>query len=287
MSEKGYARLATGLFAAAVLWVFAHVEFGWPSGDEGWYLYAARELLRRHTPDWVINCAAYTKVDQAESEPEQARAINATAVRHLAQACLDEYARLLHLSTDYVFDGAGAEPYLPVDEPNPQNVYGRTKLEGEQAVRELLETDAAIVRTAWLYGPHGANFVASVLRQIDAGQPLQVVNDQFGAPTYTAHLAAGLRAAVENDLRGAHHATNSGDGSWFDVAAAICELIGRPDHPLAATTSDRLSRPAKRPANSRLDTFSFEAATGFVMPPWRDGLRDYLRRIKRLAGSAA
>jgi dTDP-4-dehydrorhamnose reductase len=244
---------------------------------------ATRELLRRAEPDWVINCAAYTKVDQAEAEPDQAFAANVTAVRNLALACKDEYSLLLHLSTDYVFDGALSEPYLPVDEPNPQNVYGRTKLQGEQTVRDIFGEDAAVIRTAWLYGPHSPNFVESILRQIDAARPLSVVNDQIGSPTYTAHLAAALRAAVESDLRGTHHVTNGGCCSWFDFAAAICELIGRRDYPLAPISSAQIDRPARRPANSRLDMFSFEAATGFVMPPWRDGLSAYLQRTGRLA----
>ncbi len=243
---------------------------------------ATRDLLRRVMPDWVINCAAYTKVDQAESEPDQAQAINVTATRNLAQACVEEFAALCHLSTDYVFDGTSEEPYLPVDPANPQSVYGRTKYAGEQVVRELLGADAMIVRTAWLYGPHGPNFVEAILRQVDANQPLRVVVDQIGSPTYTADLALGLRLAVESDVRGTHHITNSGSCSWFEFAAAICELVGRPDYPLTPLNTDQLNRPARRPANSRLDTFSFEAATGHVLPAWRDGLAAYLRRTKRL-----
>jgi dTDP-4-dehydrorhamnose reductase len=147
---------------------------------------------------------------------------------------------------------------------------------------------AAVLRTAWLFGPNGPNFVAAILRQIDAGKPLEVVDDQRGAPTYTGHLALAICAAIEKELRGIHHATGGGECTWFEFARAICELIGRSDWPLSPIKTADAPRPAPRPANSRLDGSSFLAATGFVMPPWRDGLIEHLRRVGRLAaGSAA
>jgi dTDP-4-dehydrorhamnose reductase len=242
----------------------------------------APRLLATHRPDWVVNCAAYTAVDSAEDEPEKAAAANATAVRCLAEACAAAGVRLLHISTDYVFDGRKAEPYLPADPTGPVSAYGRTKLAGERAA--LAAGGAtAILRTAWLHGPHGPNFVAAILRQLDAGRPLRVVDDQVGAPTYTAHFAQAVAAAIAADLRGVHHATAGGACTWFGLAHAICELTGRRGHPLTPISSDELARPAPRPANSRLDMTSFVAATGFVMPPWRDGLAAHLARLGRLA----
>jgi len=243
---------------------------------------AVDACLKEIAPAWVINCAAYTAVDKAENEPELAQRINADAPRHLARTCRALGARLLHLSTDYVFDGTKGAPYRPDDPPQPLGVYGRSKYAGEQAVREELNDDAAIVRTAWLYGPHGHNFVKAILRQVDAGKPLRVVDDQRGAPTYTAHLAQALVAAIEHDLRGTHHATNADWCTWCDFARAICELSGHADWEIAPLSAAQLGRPAPRPAESRLDTSSLIAVTGFTPPPWREGLIAYLDREGRL-----
>ncbi|NLH50524.1 MAG: dTDP-4-dehydrorhamnose reductase [Myxococcales bacterium] len=238
--------------------------------------------LDRLGPAWVVNCAAYTAVDRAESEPEKAAAINETAARVLAAACAARQIRLLHLSTDYVFDGRNPAPYPPDAPANPLSVYGRTKRGGETAVLAAMP-QATILRTAWLYGPHGPNFVAAILRQLDAGQPLRVVADQVGSPTYTVHLAAAIRAVVEHDATGIHHATNAGFCSWREFARAIAEETGRPDTPIEPLTTAQLNRPAPRPANSRLDTSSLTRATGYSFPDWRAGLREYLRRVGRLA----
>jgi dTDP-4-dehydrorhamnose reductase len=238
----------------------------------------AARLLDAHAPNWVINCAAYTAVDKAEAEPQTAAAINIEAARRLAEACARREARLLQVSTDYVFDGTKDTPYRPDDATNPLSVYGRTKRDGELAVLAALGERATIIRTAWLFGPHGQNFVGSILRQIAAGQPLRVVNDQQGSPTYTVHLAEALLAAVEHDLRGVHHAVNGGTCTWFEFARAICRAVGQPDHPLTAITTADLDRPARRPANSRLDVTSFATATGHALPHWRDALAAYLLR---------
>jgi dTDP-4-dehydrorhamnose reductase len=242
---------------------------------------AVNVALSRIRPDWVVNCAAYTAVDRAETEPEKAAAVNEIAARWVAEACAALQIRLLHLSTDYVFDGLKTEPYRPGDPTNPLGVYGRTKLAGELAVLAALP-QATILRTAWLYGPHGPNFVAAILRQLDANQPLRVVADQFGAPTYTVHLAEAIRAAVDRGATGIHHATGAGACGWFEFAKTICTLAGRPDYPVEPITTAELDRPAPRPANSRLDCSSLAAATGYTFPEWQDGLRAYLARIGRL-----
>lgn len=244
---------------------------------------ATLACLDEIAPAWVINCAAYTAVDKAESEPDLALRVNADAPRNLARACRRIEARLLHLSTDYVFDGAKRAPYFPDDPPHPLGVYGQSKYAGEQALREELGDDAVVVRTAWLYGPHGQNFVKAILRQVDAGKPLRVIDDQCGAPTYTGHLAQALVAAVEHDLRGTHHATNAGSCSWFAFARAICELSGHRGWEIAPLAGDELTLPAPRPADSRLDTASLIAAVHYTMPPWREGLIAYLEREGRLA----
>lgn len=242
---------------------------------------AAVRLVEESRPDWVVNCAAYTAVDKAESEPESARRINVEAVGHLALACRQSDARLLHISTDYVFDGSLERPYRTDDEPSPLGVYGRTKYEGEQALRHVLGDLATVARTAWLYGPQGSNFVEAIRRQIDAGKPLRVVGDQVGAPTYTAHLAGGLLALLENNARGTFHITNGGHCTWFEFARAICEFTGHPDYPLSPMSSAELNRPAPRPANSRLDLGDFEKVTGTKMPTWQEGLRAYLKRPRK------
>ncbi|HPQ68184.1 MAG TPA: dTDP-4-dehydrorhamnose reductase [bacterium] len=239
---------------------------------------AVDACLQEIAPVWVINCAAYTAVDKAESEPELAQRINGDAPGNLARACRAHGARLLHLSTDYVFDGTKDAPYLPDDPPRPLGAYGRSKFAGEQAVRAELGDDAAIVRTAWLYGPHGHNFVKAIMRQVEAGKPLRVVDDQYGAPTYTGHLAQALIAAIEHDLRGTHHATNAGWCTWCDFARAICDLSGHVDWEIAPLTAAQLALPAPRPTNSRLDTSSMAAATGHTPPPWHEGLIAYLVR---------
>jgi dTDP-4-dehydrorhamnose reductase len=240
-------------------------------------------FIDRERPDWVLNCAAYTAVDKAEQQPGLAQAVNEIGAKNLAEACALVEARLLHVSTDYVFPGDKDGAYAPDDPVGPLGVYGKTKLAGEQAAVAELGADATIIRTAWLHGPAGPSFVAAILRQIDAGRPLRVVSDQVGSPTYTGHLALALAAAIDTDLRGVHHAVGGGWCNWFDFAAEICRLVGRPDVPLTAISAAELDRPAPRPANSRLDTSSFAAATGFVMPPWQDGLREHLAHLGRLA----
>ena len=178
------------------------------------------DRVRRLQPDWVINCAAYTQVDRAESEVEQAFVINRDSVAQLAGAVAGYGGNLLQVSTDFVFDGEQSRPYREEDDARPLGVYGRSKWEGEQAVRAVLP-EAIILRTAWVYGVHGHNFVKTILRVASEGKPLRVVDDQVGSPTWARDIAGAIRALVQHRARGTYHYTNAGSTSWHGFATAI------------------------------------------------------------------
>lgn len=229
--------------------------------------------------DVVLNCAAYTAVDRAESEPEAAFAGNETGPARLAAACAAVGARLIHLSTDYVFPGTGENPYETTDPPGPATVYGRSKLAGEQAVRALCP-DAVIVRTAWVYSGLGADFVATMLRLERERETVTVVDDQIGSPTYAADLAAGLlELATRPDAPRLLHATNSGQASWFDLARAVFEEIGADPERVRPCTSAEFPRPAPRPAYSVLSTRSWRRAGLSPLRPWRGAVEAALARL--------
>lgn len=236
---------------------------------------AIRAALLRERPKWVINCAAYTKVDACEENEELATKVNGLAPGYLADVCADLGIRLLHISTDYVFAGDKASPYREDDPPAPINAYGRSKLKGEQAVMARME-DYIIVRTQWLFGLKGPNFVATILSLARERDHLDVVNDQFGSPTYTRDLAKAVRLLIENDARGIFHVCNRGKASWFDLAKKAVELAGlsTPVHPV---TTAHFPRPAKRPANSVLSTMKFAETTGKLLPIWPAALQEYLQ----------
>jgi len=225
--------------------------------------------------DVIVNCAAYTKVDQAESEESLANAINGSAVELLAHAANENDALLVQISTDFVFDGAKRSPYEVNDETNPLSVYGRSKLLGEHAASHARKH--AIVRTSWLFGTHGSNFVEAIRNQIRKGtDPLRVVTDQRGRPTYTPHLAEAIvRIANNPDARGVVHYADADECSWFDFASAIVEEL-QSGTTMKAVTTDEFPRPATRPAYSVLSTERYERLTGVRPAPWREGLREYL-----------
>ncbi len=238
---------------------------------------ALTEVLR--PADVVLNCAAYTAVDRAESEPEAAFAGNETGPARLASACAAVGARLIHLSTDYVFPGSGETPYETTDPTGPTTVYGRSKLAGEQAVRELCP-DAVIVRTAWVYRGLGTDFVATMLRLERERETVTVVDDQIGSPTYAADLAAGLlELAARPDAPRLLHATNSGQASWFDLARAVFEGIGADPRRVRPCTSAEFPRPAPRPAYSVLSTRSWQQGGLTPLRPWRHALAAALARL--------
>lgn len=238
---------------------------------------AVRNAVRRAKPDVIVNCAAYTKVDDAEAHEHLATAINGSAVEFLADAANDVGALLLQISTDFVFDGAKRTPYEVNDATAPLSAYGRSKLIGEQAAASAQKH--IILRTAWLFGVYGPNFVEAMRNQVRKGtNPLRVVNDQRGRPTYTPHLAdaivrLGQRANDDENARGIIHYADEPECTWFDFARAI---VGD-----AATvnpiTSSEFPRPAIRPAYSVLSTERYERITGLKPESWEDGLREYLQ----------
>lgn len=231
-------------------------------------------------PEAVINCAAYTKVDLAEGDGrEKAFAVNGSAVRHVAAAASAAGARLLHVSTDYVFDGKAREPYREDAPTHPLSVYGQSKLLGE---KEALAYDRAlVVRTSWLFGPGGPNFVATMVRLIDEGKlPLKVVHDQEGCPTYTPYLAEALLDLASRGLTGVVHYRNRERVSWCDFAEAIARLWSGAAEVVPVTTKD-FPRPAPRPAYSVLDVSRFEEAVGRRVEAWEAGLADYLSGMRR------
>jgi dTDP-4-dehydrorhamnose reductase len=224
--------------------------------------------------DAVINCAAYTDVDGAEADEDAADAGNAAAPGNLASACWAGSARLVHVSTDYVFAGDRAPdgaPWLESDPTGPLGGYGRSKLRGEQAVAEACD-DHAIVRTAWLFGPHGKNFVATILGLAGERDRIEVVCDQVGSPTYSGHLAPALVAMAGRPERGIFHGAGAGSCSWHILATEAVTQAGITCD-VVAVTSDRFPRPAPRPAFSVLGS---ERDDPIVLPDWREGVRAYL-----------
>jgi dTDP-4-dehydrorhamnose reductase len=233
-------------------------------------------LLDAVRPDAVINCAAWTRVDAAEAEEEAARRVNADGPRVLAQACQERGLLLSHLSTDYVFDGTATRPIDESSAPHPQSAYGRTKLAGEEAVRAVLPRHQ-VVRTAWLYGQDGPNFVLTMLRLARERGALRVVDDQWGSPTWTGHLAPALVRLLERGVPGTYHLTGSGSTTWHGFAEVIVAEAGLavPVEPLPTA---EFPTPAPRPAYSVLDNRAWRDLGEPPLPDWREGLRAYLRR---------
>ncbi|HEX8170107.1 MAG TPA: dTDP-4-dehydrorhamnose reductase [Thermoanaerobaculia bacterium] len=232
-------------------------------------------VLAEHAPSVVVNCAAYTKVDLAESEEAAACAANGSAVELLARACDASGALLVQLSTDFVFDGSKRTPYEPEDATHPLSAYGRSKLLGEVAAAHAREH--LIVRTSWLFGTRGPNFVEAIRNQVRKGtDPLRVVEDQRGRPTYTPHLARAIVRLVAANARGIVHYADEEECSWYDFARAIVEESGASTR-VKPVSTEEFPRPAKRPAYSVLSTARYEELTGAAPGRWRDGLREYLR----------
>lgn len=230
--------------------------------------------FRDTRPDAVANCAAFTRVDDCETDP-RAEAVNAFAVDLLARECLLRSVALVHVSTDFVFDGRKGAPYTEDDETGPLSAYGRTKREGELAA--LRSPGALVVRSSWLFGRGGWNFVEAILKQVEEGRrKLAVVSDQRGRPTATPDLAEAIVALMQAGAAGIFHFANRGEASWHEFARAILDLSGRSDVPVAAIDSSTLARPAARPAYSVLDTTRYERRTGARIRPWRDALAEYL-----------
>jgi dTDP-4-dehydrorhamnose reductase len=234
-----------------------------------------RAAIDSVSPDVVVNCAGYTDVDGAETERELAFAINATGAGNVASGAAAAGARVLQIGTDYVFDGSKKEPYLEADEPAPLNVYGETKLAGEREVAKAT-ADHLIVRTSWLYGSAGRNFVETILSLAEREDTLRVVVDQVGTPTFARDLAVILKELAASGATGVVNATNSGSCSWFGFARAILELAGRDGVSVLPVASSAFPRPARRPTNSLLDLGRLVSLVGWEPRPWREALTEYI-----------
>lgn len=236
-------------------------------------------------PDWIINAAAYTAVDKAEEERDTADRINHTAVKEIAGLCRQNNMRLIQISTDFVFNGKAHRPYLPQDTPDPISIYGKTKLKGEQAVLEILKDDAAIIRTAWLYSSHGANFVKSMLNFFETKPELNIIDEQIGTPTWANSLAHAIWTAMDKNLTGIHHFTDAGIASWYDFATAIQEealslnLIPK-EIPINPIPASQYPTPAERPFYSVLDKTSLWQTLDLKPVHWRKQLRSMLKELK-------
>jgi dTDP-4-dehydrorhamnose reductase len=238
-------------------------------------------------PDWLINCAAWTQVDQAETEPEAAFVVNRDSPGRLAGAVAHQGGSMLQVSTDFVFDGRQDRPYREDDNPNPIGVYGRSKLAGEQAVLAALP-GATLLRTAWVYGVHGHNFVKTIIRAAQAGKPLRVVDDQVGSPTWARDIAAAITMLIGKQAHGLYHYTSAGSTSWHGFATAILEEAARAGFELTTATVEPIPTaawptPATRPAYSVLDTHKIREHLDTPIPDWRDSLKSMLGELHACA----
>jgi dTDP-4-dehydrorhamnose reductase len=235
-----------------------------------------RGVMASYRPTIVFNCAAFTKVDLCETDP-RAQAVNADAVAVIAASCAKSGARLVHVSTDFVFDGEKGSPYVEEDRTNPLSAYGRTKQAGED--RALEAPGALVVRSSWLFGNRGPNFVEAMLKQAEEGKKtVRVVSDQVGRPTATTDLAEALLALADARISGIVHYANAGEVSWHEFAREIYRQAGRVDVAVEAITGADLARPAIRPIYSVLSTEKFESVTGRVPRDFREPLAEYLAR---------
>ncbi len=242
---------------------------------------ATRRAVAAVRPSAVVNCAAYAAVDDCETNPERAFAVNEAAVRNLAVACAEVGAHLVHVSTDYVFDGELDRAYREDDSPNPQSVYGRSKLAGELAARDVLGDAATVVRTSWVCGEHGSNMVKLVRRLAPTETPMAFVDDQRGKPTFTSDLAPALVQLAEERHGGVFHLTNDGAVSWYEFVGDILEASGYDRarvSPIATADLDP-PRPAPRPANSELSNDRWSAVGHRLLRHYREPLTELVRRL--------
>lgn len=245
----------------------------------------ARDAIATAKADWVVNCAAYTAVDKAESDSATAFAVNRDAARAVAEAVASYGGRLLHVSTDFIFDGTQSHPYREDDVANPLGMYAQSKWAGEQAVRELMP-QALILRTAWVHGAHGNNFVKTMLRLAAEREELRVVDDQIGSPSWTGDIADALIALIQQDAQGCYHFTNEGVASWYDFAVAILDEARALGFPIQARRvtpipTSGYPTPARRPAYSVLDKQKIRAVLERPIPHWRVALVSMLRELQR------
>jgi dTDP-4-dehydrorhamnose reductase len=244
-------------------------------------------------PNIVIHAAAWTDVDGCESEKDKAYLVNATGAENVALACKSSGAALVYISTDFVFDGKSGSPYKETDKTAPLSIYGDSKLKGEESIRKILKNHF-ILRTSWLYGKNGKNFVDTITAKASTEKMLKVVDDQAGSPTYTKDLAKAVHALLDKVVSsksyvvgcGTYHVSNAGKVSWFEYANTIVKLVGLKTK-VVPISSEELNRPARRPEMSVLDNSKFTKLTGFKMRSWKAALKEYLQEEKKLEGVKA
>ncbi len=257
----------------------SHVVFGLKSSEcDIAFAEDCRRAIARYSPDVVINAAAYTDVDGCETDKDRCFAVNAEGVKNIASACRERGIKVVHFSTDYIFDGTKNAPYCEEDDPSPINVYGSSKLEGERFLKDT-STNWLLIRTSWLYGLHGRNFVKTIIDRSSAVESLDVVDDQIGSPTYDVDLARAAKILLEAGKTGVFHFANRGQCSWYEFASKILQLAGKANVQIRAISSKNLHRAALRPAWSVLDTTKYVQETNETVRYWDSALRDYLALI--------
>jgi dTDP-4-dehydrorhamnose reductase len=240
---------------------------------------ACEGLISETKPDIVINAAAYTDVDGCETNREKCFSVNAEGVKNIALACGDRGIKVVHFSTDYVFDGKKGTPYVEDDTCNPINVYGQSKLAGEQYLQQFSK-DFLLIRSAWLYGKNGKNFVKTIVDKARINKQLEVVDDQVGSPTFTWDLAGAVQLLIEGKYSGTFHVTNRGKCSWYEFAKRILKSACIDDVTVKPIKSNVLARPANRPHFSVLSCRKFIESTGKTMRYWQVALDDYIRKME-------
>jgi dTDP-4-dehydrorhamnose reductase len=239
---------------------------------------ACWDVISAIKPDVVINAAAYTDVDGCESDREKCFSVNAEGVKNIALACRESGVKMVHFSTDYVFDGQKKTPYLEEDSCHPVNLYGQSKLTGERYLQEL-STNFILIRSAWLYGRNGKNFVKTIVDKAKTEKCIAVVDDQIGSPTFTWDLAAAVQLLIEGHHTGIFHVTNRGSCSWYEFALKILKCAGMTDVQIKPIKSDVLARPVNRPHYSVLSCRKFIETTGKTMRYWQIALDDYVVKM--------
>jgi len=234
-------------------------------------------MIQAYQPGCVVHCAAYTAVDNAEADMEQCYRVNVNATHNVARACEQLNAKMLYLSTDYVFPGHGDQPFEVDDRKDPLNAYGKAKLQGEQVMRALINK-SFIVRTSWMFGINGHNFVKTILRLGKEEEHITVVDNQVGSPTYTEDLAVLLCNMIQTEKYGVYHATNEGFCSWFEFAQSCIRLAGLPCRVIPVSTEEYGAK-ANRPLNSRLSKRSLAEAGFSLLPTWQDALERYIMEL--------
>lgn len=231
--------------------------------------------------DWCINCAAYTAVDKAETDTDNAEKVNSQGAKNLAQVCTEQHVKIIHISTDFVFDGTQSHPYIETDETNPLGVYGKTKRDGELEVSKV-NSKHFIIRTSWLYSEYNNNFMKTMLRLSQDRNEISVVSDQIGTPTYAKDLAHTILEIIHQDSKafGVYHYSNEGVASWYDFAKAIFDLNESQIKTLPINSS-AYPTPAKRPSFSVLDKTKIKKALHQQIPNWRDSLKECLSNMKK------